>query len=64
MSTQKKGDKPAPKKVVTAKPAEMDPELIEFITAMDDYKRIHSRPFPTWGEVLNVLRELGYEKAA
>ena len=52
-------DKPA-----TKKPAEMDEETIEFITAMDDYKRIHSRPFPTWSEVLDVIRTLGYERSA
>lgn len=54
-----KQDKPA-----TSKPAEMDAETIEFITAMDDYKRIHNRPFPTWSEVLVVFRNLGYERSA
>jgi hypothetical protein len=35
---------------------------IEFLQAIDRYKRIHCRPFPTWREVLRVLRQLGYRK--
>ena len=34
----------------------------EFIVAMDYYKRTHRRPFPTWREVLGVLKSLGYRK--
>ena len=30
--------------------------------AMDQYKRDNRRPFPTWSEVLEVLRSLGYRK--
>ena len=56
---------PAPKKKATVtKPDQMDADVIAFITAIDDYKRIHSRPFPTWSEVLTVLKELGYQQAA
>lgn len=44
------------------KPNEMPPEVLEFIQAMDDYKRIHSRPFPNWSEVLGVVKVLGYQK--
>jgi hypothetical protein len=35
---------------------------IEFMKAMDMYKRANRRPFPTWSEVLEVLRSLGYRK--
>ena len=34
----------------------------EFMQAMQDYKRSSGRMFPTWSEVLEVLRDLGYEK--
>src|SRR5262249_52710816 len=34
----------------------------EFLQAIDRYKRTHGRPYPTWREVLNVLRELGWRK--
>jgi hypothetical protein len=38
-----------------------DEEII-FMKAMDKYKRSNRRPFPTWSEVLEVLRSLGYRK--
>lgn len=37
---------------------------IEFMRAMDDYKRKSGRPFPTWSEVLEVIMSLGYRKVA
>lgn len=39
-------------------------EEIQFMKAMDQYKRENRRPFPTWSEVLEVLRALGYRKTA
>ena len=38
-----------------------DPE-IEFMRAMDEYKRRSGRQFPTWSEVLEVIHALGYRK--
>ncbi|MFM9966517.1 MAG: hypothetical protein ACKV2Q_35515 [Planctomycetaceae bacterium] len=35
---------------------------VEFMNAMDTYKRRSGRPFPTWSEVLEVVRSLGYRK--
>lgn len=40
------------------------PDEVEFMKAMDDYKRRSGRQFPTWSEVLEVLRDLGYRKVA
>ena len=37
---------------------------IQFMTAMDQYKRDNRRQFPTWSEVLEVLIALGYRKVA
>lgn len=37
---------------------------IEFMRAMDEYKRKSGRQFPTWSEVLEVLRGMGYRKVA
>jgi hypothetical protein len=34
----------------------------EFMQAMQDYKKSSGRMFPTWSEVLEVLKNLGYEK--
>jgi len=39
-------------------------EEIVFMKSMDQYKRDNRRPFPTWSEVLEVLRSLGYRKVA
>jgi len=38
------------------------PEEIEFMRALDEYKRSSGRMFPTCSEILEVLRKLGYEK--
>ena len=37
---------------------------VEFMTAMDLYKRRAGRQFPTWSEVLEVIESLGYRKVA
>jgi hypothetical protein len=39
-------------------------EEIEFVRAVDRYKRKFNRPFPTWSEVLAILKELGYTKGS
>jgi hypothetical protein len=36
---------------------------LEFMQAMQEYKRWSGRMFPTWSEVLGVVQGLGYEKA-
>jgi hypothetical protein len=38
------------------------PDEIEFMKAMDQYKRENRRPFPTWSDVLKVVKSLGYHK--
>ena len=35
---------------------------VEFMSAMDTYKRRSGRAFPTWSEVLEVIHSLGYRK--
>jgi len=47
-----------------AEEGEMSDELLEFVLAIDEYKRVNSRPFPTWSEVFEVIRYLGYRKVA
>ena len=36
---------------------------LEFMLAMQEYKQVSGRMFPTWSEILEVLTGLGYEKA-
>jgi hypothetical protein len=47
-----------------AEEGQMSDEQFQFIMAIDEYKRANSRPFPTWTEVLEVIRALGYRKVA
>jgi hypothetical protein len=36
---------------------------MEFMNAMNEYKKSSGRMFPTWSEVLEVVKAIGYEKA-
>ncbi|MBI5863969.1 MAG: hypothetical protein HZB38_05595, partial [Planctomycetes bacterium] len=47
-----------------AEEGHMNEEQLEFIKAMDEYKRVNGRPFPTWTEVLDLMLFLGYRKVA
>ena len=44
--------------------ARLTPDEVEFGRAMDQYKRLNNRPFPTYSEVLDVLISLGYRKVS
>lgn len=41
---------------------EYSPSELEFMRAMQEYKVQSGRMFPTWSEVLEVLKSLGYHK--
>lgn len=47
-----------------AEEGEMSGELLEFVLAIDEYKRVNNRPFPSWSEVFEVIHYLGYRKVA
>lgn len=47
-----------------AEEGEITGELLEFIMALDEYKRINERPFPSWSEVFEIIQYLGYRKVA
>jgi hypothetical protein len=44
--------------------SEMTRAEVEFLLAVSTYQRRHGRRYPTWREVLHVLRCLGYRKVA
>jgi hypothetical protein len=48
----------------SAEEGQMSEEQFEFLMAIDAYKRANARPFPTWTEVLEVIKALGYRKIA
>ena len=47
-----------------AEEGEMTDEQFEFLMAIEKYKKVNKRPFPTWTEVLDVIHALGYRKVA
>ena len=48
----------------SAEEGNMSDEQFEFLMAIEEYKKENSRPFPTWTEVLELIRALGYRKVA
>ena len=53
-----------PQRSASPRPDEMTPDVLEFITAIDEYKRSNRRPFPSWSEVLEILKTLGYSRTS
>jgi CheY-like chemotaxis protein len=55
--------KPASKAVEVLRADGLDPDPArEFEQAMHEYRNATGRMFPTWSEVLEVLKSLGYQK--
>ncbi|MEX0886417.1 MAG: hypothetical protein WD009_08265, partial [Phycisphaeraceae bacterium] len=50
--------------VRSADEGELSNEQFLFVKAIDAYKRANDRPYPTWTEVLEVIRKVGYRKTA
>jgi hypothetical protein len=45
-----------------AEEGEMSAEQFEFVMAVEAYKKVNKRLYPTWTEILEVLNQLGYRK--
>lgn len=45
-----------------AEEGEMTPEQFLFLAAIDGFKRANHKTFPSWTDVLEVIRLLGYRK--
>ena len=45
-----------------AEEGEMTAEQFEFCMAIEMYKKVNKRLYPTWTEVLEVIHQLGYRK--
>ncbi|MDR3638163.1 MAG: hypothetical protein P4L84_30445 [Isosphaeraceae bacterium] len=67
-STRRTGSGRSPGNRRPAEPKPAEPGYsraeLEFMQAMQDYKQSSGRMFPTWSEVLEVLKALGYAKNA
>jgi hypothetical protein len=46
----------------SAEEGEMTQEQFMFVMAIDVFKRVNNKTFPTWTDVLEVIRKLGYRK--
>ena len=40
----------------------MNKEQFLFLLAIDTFKRVNHKTFPTWTDVLEIIRKLGYRK--
>jgi hypothetical protein len=45
-----------------AEEGEMTDEQFLFVMAIEAFKRVNGKSFPTWTDVLEVIRRLGYRK--
>jgi hypothetical protein len=42
----------------------MNEEQFAFVMAIEEYKKVNHRQFPSWTEVLDVIHAMGYRKVA
>ncbi|MGA3067306.1 MAG: hypothetical protein ABSF29_10710 [Tepidisphaeraceae bacterium] len=45
-----------------AEEGEMTGQQFEFVMAIETYKKVNKRLYPTWTEILEVIQQLGYRK--
>ena len=45
-----------------AEEGEMTAEQFEFVMAIEMYKKVNKRLYPTWTEILEIIEQLGYRK--
>jgi hypothetical protein len=48
--------------IKTAEEGEMNREQYLFLLAIDTFKRVNHKTFPSWTDVLEIIRKLGYRK--
>ncbi|HGY91294.1 MAG TPA: hypothetical protein ENK43_09000 [Planctomycetes bacterium] len=61
-SEAKVPEAPRPARKTSHYSTEVEDETLEFIRAIEDFKRKNAQPFPSWSEVLQVLKGLGYSR--
>lgn len=47
-----------------AEEGEMTGHQFEFVMAIQTYKKVNKRLYPTWTEILEIIHQLGYRKVA
>jgi len=46
----------------SAEEGEMNSEQFEFVMAIETYKKVNRKMYPTWTEILEIIGQLGYRK--
>ena len=46
----------------SAEEGEMNGEQFEFVMAIETYKKVNRKMYPTWTEILEIIQQLGYRK--
>jgi hypothetical protein len=46
-----------------AEEGELTAEQFEFVMAIEEFKRANHKTFPTWTDVLDVIKLIGYRKS-
>lgn len=62
MGTKQAVGKPARPERKSRFSTAVDQEALEFIKAIEEYKAEKGRPFPSWTEVLEIVKKMGYRK--
>jgi hypothetical protein len=47
-----------------AEEGELSGDLLEFVMAVDEYKRVNDRPYPTISEIFEIVQYLGYRRTS
>jgi len=42
----------------------LEPDVLEFIKAVNEFKSVEQKPFPTWSDIHGIFLALGYRKVA
>ena len=40
----------------------LQPDVLEFINAVNEFKSVNQKPFPTWSEIFEIFTSLGYRR--
>ncbi len=48
----------------SAEEGEMNDEQFDFLMAINEYKKVNKTPFPSFTEILEIAKALGYRKVA
>lgn len=40
----------------------LEPQVLEFIKAVNEFKSVQQKPFPTWSDIFQIFQVLGYRK--